>query len=858
VLSSTSSAVLNTNTFNVAVDFGKSVDSFTAANITLSGGTASNIVPVDAAAGKYSFTVTATSDGSVAVLVAAGVVRDTAGNGNSASNSLIRIVDRVAPRPTLTANVPALTNQANFVLSINFGKEVTGFTVSDVVTTGAALNNLQPLGGGRFTLTATSTGGPATFNIPAAAANDLAGNASLAATALAVTVDLTAPLPSLTTTAPPLSKAASFTVAANFGEEVVGFALSDLLLINGVASALTAVNQATGSFNFIVTPTADGLTSVLVPAGAGSDKAGNLSQASSLLSRTFDRQAPVPVLTTSEPERTNQTTFEVIANFGEPVTGLTKSDFQVTGATISDPLDLGNGRYAVTLSGASGVVELQLAAGAVMDVAGNSSSVSNRLSRTIDISRILPLLTTSVPPLTSADSFVVAIDFTQPVIGFTANHLFVLGGSVSDLAVVDAATGKYSVKVTPASDGVVTLLLPANASTDLVGNGNLAAAPLVRTIDRVAPVVSLSSDQTSPTLETTFDVIVHSSKPISNLTSASFTVSGGSIGQPVPMSDGRYRVPVSAVGGLFELSVQVGAVSDSAGNTNAASNVLSIEVTPRSRVIIPQQPSGTIDLSTLGEQDLTGAETIDLRGQGDNLLTLDSAKIASFFTDSAAIIYADPGDTVAFAGQWTFDAVLLVDGQIHRVFSQAGATVKLQGPYDFSNPINRFDVDASGDVAALDALNILNAIRAKLLTDANGAFLPLTTETLASFRFLDVDQNNQLAPLDALLVLIEMSRSNRGLSSGEGEQVEFAPLMMIDQASENEERSEQDAIRIVNDSGGRLMWTEADEAVEAQSVNSVGAGHSSVRVNEAEMLVDAAFADPLLLADNTPALEPRL
>ena len=55
---------------------------------------------------------------------------------------------------------------------------------------------------------------------------------------------------------------------------------------------------------------------------------------------------------------------------------------------------------------------------------------------------------------------------------------------------------------------VTLLLVPANAATDLVGNGNLAAAPLVRTIDRVAPVVTLSTSQGAPTVERTFAVIV--------------------------------------------------------------------------------------------------------------------------------------------------------------------------------------------------------------------------------------------------------------------------------------------------------------------------------------------------------------
>jgi len=44
----------------------------------------------------------------------------------------------------------------------------------------------------------------------------------------------------------------------------------------------------------------------------------------------------------------------------------------------------------------------------------------------------------------------------------------------------------------------------------------------------------------------------------------------------------------------------------------------------------------------------------------------------------------------------------------------------------------------------------------------------------------------------------------------------------------------------------RMMWAESDQTVEAQSVNSVGADHSSVQANGAKMQVDEAFADALL------------
>ena len=856
-LSSTSAAELNMTTFVASVNFGSQVSGFSVDKIVVVNGTASGLTPVNVANGLYTFTVAADRDGQVGVVIPTDVASNAVGNPNGASNVLIRTIDRVAPQARMSVNVPTLTNQANFVLTVEFGEVVTGFELNDVVASGATLSALQHLGGGRYTMNVTATHGPVTFNLPAGIANDLAGNANVAATPISLTVDTSSPLPTLTTMAPHLSNAGSFVVAANFDERVTGFELSDLLLINGGASDLVEVNQATGSYTFVVTPINDGVASVLIPAGAAADQAGNLSRASGLLSRSFDRTVPIPMLSTTEPSRTNKTTFDAIVNFGEPVTGLTRSDFAVTGATISDPLDLGGGRYAINITATADLVEVSLPAGAAVDNAGNPSSASNRLVRTIETTRVLPLLNASIPPISNVSSFVVSIDFTTQVFGFDPSSLFAVGGTMSEFAVVDQPTGRYSVRVTPTADGEVTLLLPANAATDSVGNGNLAAAPLVRTIDRVAPVITLSASQSSPTLETSFAVIVQSSEAITGLTASSFQVSGGTIGQPLPLGDGRYSVAVTATGGMFELSVRGGEVTDAAGNVNAASNVLRIEVTARSPILAPTLDGQSIDLTAIADADLVNIETIDLRGFGDNVLSLDSDKIRSLFANSSVTVYADPGDTILFDGDWRFERIELVGGEVHRVFTNSGATIRTIGPSDFTNPRNRFDVDGSGEVTALDALHVLTAIRAREIVDAQGGFLPLTAENQSSFQFVDVNQDNILTPLDALLVLIEMRRMLIAAEGPAGEQVIAPPpqqrngLIASDDGWDDRDAEPLSTKNTQAKSASDFSRNDFVQKTETPQVpnhasDQTGEGSASASV-DSFVLVDQAFADPELL-----------
>jgi len=856
VISSSSPSLLNVNSFDVTVLFGKEVTGLTASKITVLGGSLSNLVEADRASGRYTFNVLAAADGSVTVLVPAGVVTDLAGNTNAASNNLPRTIDRIKPQPTFSVPFASVTNQSTFDVTVDFNESVTGFELTDLIVSGVTLSNLRLLNGGRYLVTATASNGPISISLPAATATDLAGNTSEAATTLSRTVDLTAVTVTLTTTIASLSNASSFVVAIDFAESVNGFTISDVTVLNGGASNLITTDVATGKYSVTVTPAADGSVTVLLPANSVSDNAGNGNAAAIPLMRSIDRVVPRAVLSTSEPERTNKTVFEVFADFGEAITGFTRGDIVSSGASVSDPRLLSAGRYAFTVTATASEAAISLPAAAVVDAAGNASLASNILSRSIDTTRTLPVLSSATTSTSNVDSFLVAIDFEKQVVGFTESSMFVVGGSLSEFTVFDDASGKYSVRVTPSADGVVTLLLPASAATDLVGNGNLAAAPLVRTIDRVAPVLTLSSTQSSPSLNTTFEVIVQSTKAITGLSAASFNVSGGSIGEPVSLGSERYSVMVTAAGGMFELSVNPGAVSDSAGNVNVGSNVLQIDVAPRSPILAPKVTGEAIDLTSMSDTELLDVETIDLRGFGDNVLTLDSDKIRTLFADASVTIYADPGDTIAFDGDWQFVGIELVDGAIHRIFTKAGASIFVNGPLDYTNPQNRFDVDASGEVVALDGLLVLTTIRNKRLASANGSFLPMTTENLSQYRFVDVSRDNLVTPLDALLVLNEVRRQGREGSGGAGEQVvvvpmQNAPLIAMATSSSSTRTEDRDStsaeLVIIGDASQNpaktISYGPQQWRVNTTRISDDEHGEQNDRMS----LIDEAFADPLLL-----------
>ena len=79
----------------------------------------------------------------------------------------------------------------------------------------------------------------------------------------------------------------------------------------------------------------------------------------------------------------------------------------------------------------------------------------------------------------------------------------------------------------------------------------------------------------------------------------------------------------------------------------------------------------------------------------------------------------------------------------------------------FQNPSNRFDVNASGAVTPLDALEIINALARSGSTEVN-----LSTTPIANPEFPDVNGDGRLTPNDAVQVINELSRA----FGGEGEQ----------------------------------------------------------------------------------------
>jgi Tol biopolymer transport system component len=179
----------------------------------------------------------------------------------------------------------------------------------------------------------------------------------------------------------------------------------------------------------------------------------------------------------------------------------------------------------------------------------------------------------------------------------------------------------------------------------------------------------------------------------------------------------------------------------------------------------------TLNISLLTEAELRAIRRIDIRGTGDNTLVLDSARIRQFTPGASLAVIANAGDEITFSGLWTYGGANVVQGQLERLFSSDGATVRVIGPRDWTNPYIASDVNGNGLGTAADALAIINALGPRQVIDQSGVLVDPTTIAASLFKFYDPNADGRMSAADALFVI------NRIDNDRQAREVEFIPVL---------------------------------------------------------------------------------
>ena len=317
-----STSPTNSDTLTWYVTFSESVTNVDAADFSVTGTTAPiRALPATGSTTVYTVGVTggdlADLNGTVTLSFATGHgIQDAAGNAltnttPTAKNENTFVVDNIAPTVTsIERRVPLTspTNEDTLQWTVFFSESVTNVDAADFSVTGTTGDlAVLALPGGADIYVVQLTGGDladlnGTVTLSFAATQDIEDEAGHALTSTTPTGDnentyvVDNAAPTVAITGVPATSSAPFTARFTFSESVTGFALADIAVGNGAASAFAVDATATPAntvFTALITPTANGAVTVDVAADAAMDAAGNGNTAAAQASSTYtDPSAP--------------------------------------------------------------------------------------------------------------------------------------------------------------------------------------------------------------------------------------------------------------------------------------------------------------------------------------------------------------------------------------------------------------------------------------------------------------------------------------------------------------------------------------------------------------------------------------
>ncbi len=564
----------------VTAQFSEDVTGFVVTDITITGGTASNFVMVNA--NTYTFDVTSTV-GAADVDIAAGVAKDAADNDNLAATQLNLIFDTTSPDVTLST-AASDPNSGAFDITATFTEDVMNVATTDFNVTNGTATAISG-SGTVYTVTITpAADGTVTVNLPANTVQDLANNDNTASNTISLENDETAPTVTIASAASDPTVGA-FDITITFSEAVTGFDITDLTVGNGVAGNFAGSGD---TYTATITPVADGTVTVDIATGAGQDDATNGNVAAAQFSIENDETSPSLIISTSAGDPVSGA-FTATFTFDEDVTGFGIGDISIGNGSVSG-LSGSGGLYTATITPASdGTVTIDVPGAVAQDAAGNDNTAATQF--TIENDETPPAVTitsTASDPINEA--FDITLTFSEDVTGLALTDLTIANGTASNLS---GAGASYTATITPTSDGALSVDIAAGMVQDAAGNDNTAATQFAIQVDLTAPsapVVSGISDDTGADVTdrvTNDNTLTFSGTAEANSTVEVF-IDGTSIGTTTADGSGNWTFDHSATT-LADADYDVTATAtDAATNTSAPSAALTVTidtVTPANPVL---------------------------------------------------------------------------------------------------------------------------------------------------------------------------------------------------------------------------------------------------------------------------------
>ncbi len=618
-LSASPASVGWNQTSTITIVLSEASTDFSVTDITVSGG---GLSAFTGSGVNYSvvFTPSVNSTDAGVIHVAADKFTDAAGNSNLASVDLRITVDTAKPSATITPSSTSLKAGDTSTVTITLTEASTNFTQADVSVVGGTLSSFTG-NGINYTVVFTPTDNSTTagkISIASDKFTDASGNANTAITSANMAIDTVKPTVTLTATESSLGAGETSVITIVLSETATDFVETDISATGGTLSAFTGSGK---NYRVTFTPQIDSLVNgtVSISENKFTDAVGNGNIASDIKTYTVDTGKPTITLSASSTSLGNSQNSVITISLSEASTDFNIGDLTVSGGSLSGFTGRGIA-YSVTFTPTTGSTadgSVNVSAGKFTDAAGNQNTASNTVTFTVDTAKPTATVTPNSTSLKAGETSTITIKLSETSTDFVLQDLTVSGGT---LATFNGSGVDYTVVFTPTDNSTAagSVSIAANKFTDELGNSNQASNNASLTIDTVKPTVTLTATEDSLGAGESSTITIILSESATDFSKADITVTGGTLsnftGTGIHYSVVFTPVNVSTANGT--VSISAGKFTDSAGNSNTASEVKTYTVdTAKPTITLSAVPSPT----TLG------------KGQA-SIVTMVLSKTSSDFT----------------------------------------------------------------------------------------------------------------------------------------------------------------------------------------------------------------------------------
>jgi len=560
---------------SVTVSFSESVQSFTPQNIQTQ-----NVLDISSfsqSGNEYFMTLVPENQGPVEMFIPENVSFDTAGNGNTISESLIRYYDSVSPSIAITSTTRRTTNVSPIPMTLTFNEKVKGFEATDIVTYGTVTSfyslDMEDSFAQIFTFELIPPGqGEISVQVAGNAAIDHAGNGNIASEPFVRIYDLTQPDVMITTEIDSVTNQSSISCTATFTSPVENLEPDDIVLTNAVIQGDIIGSDTV--FSFVISPENEGNVTISIPEDTVFSKSGNTNRKSNEYQFTYDIVPPMFTLESIENNATNQTPIPITLVSYESIRDLNKGDIETQGinSIINFSVHENIALFDV-IPESTGQITIRVQSNVFTDLAGNSNTMSQTIHIEYDTTQPTVSLISSASMQVSESPIPITIVFSDPVTGFALTDLIVTNANPSNLQKLNPQENfaqTFNLDLVPIAQGDVFISVPSDVASDRAGNSNQSSNTLQRQYSSDRPTVTLSSIAPEITDMNAIPIEIVFSKSIIGFDASDILVTNGVVDQFSGADDFFECMIIPSEQGTITIDIPANVAEDIANLGNVA------------------------------------------------------------------------------------------------------------------------------------------------------------------------------------------------------------------------------------------------------------------------------------------------